>query len=261
MDAATLELSGGTLVYDTFGRPDAARAYLLIHGFAGDRLSWLDVGPRLGERHFAIVPDLPAHGDTTLEEGEVERLHEVLPPLLDALAVAPERLHIVGISMGGIVATGLAQALCAQGLAPRSLTLIASTGLGLECNVPVLSGFAEGPSAGAFSHLLRQLANHVPDLTEAQKAFAVGRLAQRRVAGLAENLFGPGGQRLDIVDALRGLVAAGLPVRLLFGRADAIVPWQHALNVPPQVALHLFHDAGHMVHWDAPDELLAVIEG
>lgn len=261
MEAERFEVAGGTLVYDTFGKPDAARAVLLIHGFAGDRLSWLDVGARLGERHFVIVPDLPAHGDTTLEEDDVERLHLVLQPLLDNLGVATERLDIVGISMGGIVATRLAEALFAQGRAPRSLTLIASTGLGLECNQAALRGFAEGPTVGEFAHLLRLLARHVPEIPPEHRQFVVGRLGEGRLAGLTGSLFGHNGQRIDIVEALGRLAGASLPVRLAFGRADEILPWHHALNVPERVALHLFRDAGHMVHWDAPDALIAVIEG
>ena len=261
MEGGRLEMAGGALVYDTFGRPDTARTMLLIHGFAGDRLSWLDLGPRLGERHFAILPDLPAHGDTTLEEIAVERLHLPLLRLLDHLGVSPARLDVVGLSMGGIVATRLVEALGAAGEPPRSLMLVGSAGLGLECNQPVLRGFAEGPTVGAFDHLLRRVARHVPDIPEEHRRFVAGRLAEGRLAGITDSLFGPEGQRHDIVGALGRLVAAGLPVRLAFGRADEIVPWQHALNVPPEVALHLFRDAGHMVHWDAPDGLLAVIEG
>lgn len=258
MEAARLPLPGGTLVYDTFGAPDAARVTLLIHGFGGDRLSWLGLGPALGEDRFVVLPDLPSHGDTTLEGADVERLHEPLLPLLDTLAIPADRLDVVGISMGGVVASRLSATLAASGRPPRSLTLIASVGLGLEINRPVIRGFVEGPTVGAFDHLLRALALHVPPIPDDIKAFAVRRLAEGRLRGVADSLCGPDGQRLDIVATLERLVET-MPVRLLYGRRDEILPWQHALAAPPRVALHLLRDAGHMVHWDAPETVLAIL--
>lgn len=260
MDTAHFGFGGGTVVYDTHGQPDAERTYLLIHGFAGDRLSWLDLGDRLGERHFAVLPDLAAHGGTTLEESDVERLHLPLLALVEALAINVERLHLVGISMGGVVASRLAEALVADGRTPASMTLLSSTGLGLEIDGPSLRGFAEGPTVGEFDHLLRKIALNVPEIPLEHRQMVAAKLAERRLAGITESLFGPNGQRLDIVAALGRLVEA-MPVRLAFGRRDEIVPWHHALAAPPRVALHLFRDAGHMIHWDAPEDCLAVIEG
>jgi len=52
------------------------------------------------------------------------------------------------------------------------------------------------------------------------------------------------------VDVLAQLDALRVPVSVLWGRRDRVIPWQHALDLPPQVALHLFAEAGHMPQWE-----------
>ena len=47
------------------------------------------------------------------------------------------------------------------------------------------------------------------------------------------------------------LAALPVPVTLVHGREDAVLPWQQALNVPGSVAIHLLPDVGHMPHWEA----------
>ena len=63
----------------------------------------------------------------------------------------------------------------------------------------------------------------------------------------------------DVVDGtgrqvhsiLEILAALPVPVTLVHGREDAVLPWQQALNVPGSVAIHLLPDVGHMPHWEA----------
>ena len=48
-------------------------------------------------------------------------------------------------------------------------------------------------------------------------------------------------------------------MRVLVGHADRIVDWRDACALSPRVAVHHFPDAGHMPHWDAPREVLALL--
>ena len=57
-----------------------------------------------------------------------------------------------------------------------------------------------------------------------------------------------GRQSRSIVETLAGL---SVPVTLVHGREDAVIPWQQALNAPPATALHLLPGIGHMPHWEA----------
>ena len=59
---------------------------------------------------------------------------------------------------------------------------------------------------------------------------------------------------------VRSALARRLPVRALFGTEDRIIPATHALDMPPQVAVH-FLPTGHMPQWDAPAELAALLLG
>ena len=72
-----------------------------MHGFGGDRGSWLFVQQPLAGNHGVYTLDLPGHGasDKEVGEGSVGMLADAVVGVLDAIGV--ERAHLVGHSMGG----------------------------------------------------------------------------------------------------------------------------------------------------------------
>ena len=54
------------------------------------------------------------------------------------------------------------------------------------------------------------------------------------------------------------LAALDVPVRVIFGRQDRLLRWQDALDLPGQIAIHLF-DTGHMPHWEDPRGVLSLL--
>jgi pyruvate dehydrogenase E2 component (dihydrolipoamide acetyltransferase) len=77
---------------------------LLIHGYGGDRNSWLFVQQPLAEQHRVYALDLPGHGTSSKDVGD-----GLLPVLADAVvtvldAIGADRAHLVGHSLGGAVA-------------------------------------------------------------------------------------------------------------------------------------------------------------
>ena len=108
---------GGRLRYAAAGRGEPV---LLVHGFGLDRRLWDPQSPALGVRHRVIRPDLRGYGESSLPTGPYSHADDLLA-LLAAQGAAPA--HVVGLSMGGAVALGLA---LARPEAVRSLTLVDS---------------------------------------------------------------------------------------------------------------------------------------
>lgn len=83
---------------------------LLLHGLGWDHRLWAATQARLAPHHRTIAPDLRGHGRTpaTPDGWTVHDLAEDCRRLLDQLEV--ERCAVVGFSLGGMVATALAQA-------------------------------------------------------------------------------------------------------------------------------------------------------
>jgi 3-oxoadipate enol-lactonase len=108
---------GGRLVYETAG---SGEPVVLVHGFGLDRALWDPQWTVLGARYRAIRYDLRGHGDSTLPAGPYTHVGD-LGALLAALNARPA--HVVGLSMGGNIALGLALEAPA---AVRSLTLVDS---------------------------------------------------------------------------------------------------------------------------------------
>ena len=93
---------------------------VLLHGVGLDHTMWERVAPGFGARHRVHTPDLRGHGaapdaapDTSLED--------LAEDVADLVARLPGRAHVVGFSLGALVATELA--LDHPGLV-RSLTLV-----------------------------------------------------------------------------------------------------------------------------------------
>lgn len=242
----------GGIGFDKLG--EGGETFLLIHGFAGDRSSWVATASGIARAgHTAIVPDLPGHGAT---EAEAQSLDDLVKAMTGFANSLPGGLHLVGHSLGGAVATGIAERL---GGKIKSLTLIAPAGTGREIDGGFIHGMAEATTAGEVAHLLRLLGPKADGLSDKALAGLAAQLAQGRLKALAQALVGPQGQKIDILRPLAKL-AETLPVKALIGTDDRVIPASHAFNLPSAVAVH-FLPAGHMPHWDMPRETISLLTG
>lgn len=253
--AGTGARASGIVAFDRHGSPDAPRRALLLHGFSGDRTTFAAFGSMLARAGYdVLVPDLPSHGATRVEAASAADLAAPLPGFLAAEGFRPT--EIVAHSLGAVAAVSLAETL--EGV--ERLTLICPTGLGLEIDGEFVAGMASRPSPGALRHLLRRLTAKPAGLSDPAVAALSQTLAEGRLAGLADAVFGPHGQSVDIVEPLSRL-ARRMSVRIVVGLEDRIIPWTQVTAAPSRVAVHLVPNAGHMPHWDQPAEVLALFEG
>lgn len=232
---------------------------LLVHGYGGDRNSWLFLQEPLAARHRVYALDLPGHGTSAKDVGggALDVLADAVTGVLDAVGAG--RAHLVGHSMGGAVA--LAVAARDPGRV-ASLTLIAPAGFGFEINAGYLRGFADAQTRRELKPVVGQL---FADESLVTRQLVDDLLAYKRLDGVDAALHALLGTLLD-GDAQRGdsaalLAAAGgaVPVTVVWGRADRIIPAAQAESVPGAVR-HLIDGAGHMPHMERPAEVQAAIE-
>ena len=249
-----VEVGGRKIVYLRMGE---GPPLVLIHGFGGDLNNWLFNQPALAESATIYALDLPGHGASAKEVGSADMamLSETLHGFLDALEI--ERAHLAGHSMGG--ALSLVYAL---GNPDRvaGLTLIAPGGLGPEVNMAYIDGFIEAGKRKAMKAALEML---VADPALISRDMVNDVLKYKRLDGveaalkaLAGNLFA-GGRQESIADA--ALSSLSMPVQVIWGREDQVVPAAHAENVPAGFNVHLFDKVGHMPHMEAAAEVNRLI--
>jgi len=101
------EIGGETVAY--LERPGPGPTVVLLHGFTANKDIWLAFIRCLPRRLRVIVPDLKGHGDNPapLEQPYDGRaLLRHLRAFLDTIVV--ERFHLIGSSLGGLMAAGYA---------------------------------------------------------------------------------------------------------------------------------------------------------
>jgi pyruvate dehydrogenase E2 component (dihydrolipoamide acetyltransferase) len=231
---------------------------VLIHGFGGDLNNWLFNQPVLAEHYDVLALDLPGHGRSGKQvgEGDLTSLSEVFAAFLDALTI--ERAHLVGHSLGGALA--LLFALDNPGRV-TGLTLLAPAGLGPEIDMDFIEGFIAADRRkemrAALSHLVAD-----PELISRDMVNDV--LKYKRLDGveaalrsLAAGLFPDG--RQTTLDPSR-LAELTMPVQVIWGEADRILPISHVESLPDQVDVHRLTGIGHMPHMEAAGEVNRLIE-
>lgn len=245
-------LPQGRMAYREWGPSTAARRTIVVlHGFSADSATWAslaDVLARGGAR--VVVPDLPGHGVTSIEAPDLDAVIEGAAAFVQALGLGGA--DILAHSMGGAVAARLV----ATGQQAASLTLVAPAGLGGEIDADFVHGMAGVTAGGALAHLLRRLARRPPVLSRPQLERMAAGFAAGRLRGLAAALAPGGRQGVDIVG---DLAACKAPNRILWGLDDRIIPWGQVQGAPSRTAIHLIADAGHMPHWDQPQEVAMLL--
>ena len=93
----------------TTGVP-ASPGLLFLHGFLGSGRDWLPVAEQLADRFHCLMPDFPGHGGRreSVPAGAPAFHDAALGLLREVEPLHPERLHLVGYSMGGRMALYLA---------------------------------------------------------------------------------------------------------------------------------------------------------
>ena len=237
--------------------PDAGTPVLFIHGFGGDLGNWLFNLDAIAESHPVIALDLPGHGqsDPRLPEASLAGLAGFVAAFLDTQGV--DRVHAVGHSMGGAIAARLA---LDQPARVASLTLVNSAGLGPEINAGYIDGFVGAESRRDLKPVVEQL---FADASLVNRQLLDDLLKYKRLDGVPEllrelsaSLFG-GGRQAE----LPGRQLKDLPVAVVWGEDDRVIPASHAQHAPPGAKVKVLPGAGHMTMMEKAGDFNAMLKG
>jgi pimeloyl-ACP methyl ester carboxylesterase len=230
---------------------------VLLHGPGASAAHWLGVIPGLSETHRVIVPDLPGHGSSQVDDGplDAERVLRWLGQLIEQTCSAPPTL--VGQLLGGAIAARFASA---QPERIARLVLIDTFGLSNFQPAPefarALTEFNTAPNVQSHQSLWQQCARDYPALRrrfgklwQPFEAYNIDRARSPAQQTALQELMGAFG-----VTAIPSaeLSRISVPTTLLWGRHDLATPVTVAQAASSRYAwpLQVIEDAND----DAPVE-------
>jgi pimeloyl-ACP methyl ester carboxylesterase len=248
---------------------------LLIHGITASSVVWESVGPQLARHHTVVAPDLLGHGHSAKPRGDYSMgaFASGIRDLVLSLGLGP--VTVIGHSLGGGVAMQFSYqfperverlALVSSGGLGRRVSglLRAATFPGSELVIPVLAGrhvLGAGRAVGrALGRIGIPLGNDVIEMARGHASLGDPQSRTAFVHTLRASV-DTGGQRVQAVDRL--YLAAELPVLIVWGARDRIIPAEHgrrAHELVPGSRFELFERAGHFPHLDEPERFVRTIE-
>lgn len=248
-------------------------ALLLLHGLGCDSTTWLPVLDRLAEHFTVIAPDLLGHGASDKPDADYS-LGGYANGMRDLLTILDiDTVTVVGHSLGGGVAMQFAYQFPER---TERVVLVATGGLGRDVT-PLIrmltlpgAGLAMGVAtmrpwrplvAGTLRSLAKLPHTAVRDLGEVADAYLkladpAQRHAFRRVTSTVMDWRG---QYVTMTD--RAYLARLMPVLLIWGTDDMVIPVDHAHNGPAfaNSETHLFEHTGHFPHRDEPERFTELV--
>jgi pyruvate dehydrogenase E2 component (dihydrolipoamide acetyltransferase) len=244
----TVSVEGRTLRFLKTG--EGGEPVVLLHGFGGDLNNWLfNVDALSGERAVYSL-DLPGHGGSGKDvgDGSLGVLVGALRGFLDSQGI--EKAHLVGHSMGGLVAATLA---IDEPARVASLTLVDTAGLGEEIDREYIEGFIAAEGRRDLKPVLQRL---FADDGLVTRQMVEDVLRYKRLDGVQPALRALAGRLFaDGLGAFHG------PVLVVWGERDQVIPAAHAQAAPAGAETRVLPGAGHSPHMEAAGEFNRVIEG
>lgn len=231
---------------------------VLIHGFGGDLDLWLFTQEPLAANASVYSLDLPGHGQSSkaIGDGSVAGLADVVAKFMEALGI--DSAHLVGHSLGGAIAL---QTAVSHADKVNALTLIGSAGIGEEINGEYISGFVTSESRRQIKPFLQQL---VGDPALINRKMIDDILKFKRLDGVTEALteissgFLSGDKQT--VNLRSELDSLSIPVNVIWGSEDRIIPASHASGLPSNVTVNVLEGFGHLVQLEAASDVNRLIQ-
>jgi pimeloyl-ACP methyl ester carboxylesterase len=240
---------------------------VLLHGPGEFAATWLPVLPRLARTHRVIVPDLPGHGASQVEEGplDAERVLHWLDELIEQTCPAPPVL--VGGTVGGAIAARFATH---HQRRLAGLVLVDTLGLAPFEPAPrfgiALHRFLALPTRGSYERLMEfctfdldRVRERLGDRWEPYAAYAVELACDARVQAALGSLIG---QFAVAPIPPEQLARIDVPTTLIWGRHDLATPLHVAEAASARYGwpLHVVEDAGDEPFLDQPEAFLDVLQ-
>ncbi len=232
---------------------------LLIHGFGADHTTWMFNHAELAQDRPVHAIDLPGHGGSEKDvgDGSVSALAAAVLAYMDAEGI--QSAHLVGHSLGGAIAVDIAVSAPERATA---LTLVAPAGLGEEIAQEFIDGFLAESRARKLRPVLEMLVADpqmvTADMVEEVLKFKRLDGALAALQAIAAANFSMGAQRASVREKLAGI---GVPVQVVWGEGDRVLPAHHAEDLPASVKVTKVADAGHIPHMEKAAEVNAAIRG
>jgi pyruvate dehydrogenase E2 component (dihydrolipoamide acetyltransferase) len=234
---------------------------VFIHGFGGDLNNWQFNQEALAADRPTYALDLPGHGGSTKDLGagdvHIGALAGAVIDFMDAKGIA--KAHLVGHSLGGAIALDMALNHAER---VTSVTAVCPAGLGPEINMAYIDGFMAAKRRKQLQPVLEML---VADPEMVSREMIEDVLKFRRLDGveaalnrIIDGTFAGGRQALQLTGRLGELA---VPVQVIWGRQDRIIPVRHGEGLPSKVVVHVLDGAGHMVHMEKAAEVNQLIKG
>lgn len=269
-DRSTINLHGHPYTFRSAG---SGSLVVLLHGIAGNSMTWEPVIPRLSGYHRVVAPDLLGHGESSKLAGDYSlgAYANLVRDLLEALGET--RGTIVGHSLGGGIAMQFAYQYPER---CERLVLVSSGGLGREVHpllraaalpgaelvLPWLSVVAAHGIGAAVKALGRVGFRESADLAETWRSFVSLEAPDARRAFLTtvRGIIDIGGQHVSAIDKL--YLASELPTLIVWGERDPLIPVTHAYRaheIAPRSRLEIFPGAGHYPYLNDPERFATVL--
>lgn len=237
-------------------RGAGSKIVVFLHGFGGCHDVWRAVISALPPGMRTIAYDLPGHGLSLGVPGTSAR-SAAKAILADLATRGRKKVHLVGHSMGGAVATLMA---LSEPERVASLTLLAPGGFGTEINGPLLRRYA----AAAGRNEVRTCLTAMSGPGELPPEDIVDTLAEMRERpGQLQKLVEIAAvmTRDDRQGAIprEQLGTLAMPVMVVWGTDDAMLPVTQADDLPAHFHLHHVLEAGHMLVEEASDLVASAV--
>lgn len=230
---------------------------LLLHGFGGRAENWSDLQKRLSVHKTTLAFDLPGHGGSLSfpDAGEPKIAARAIIAELERRNI--KKAHLVGFSMGGAIASLIGL------FAPEmvaSLTLLAPGGFGPEINHRMLQAYARADNEQSLGLIMPQFFGFSSEISD---GFINKEVESRQLPGMTESLIRISdllfdGSKQGVIP-INPLIEIGVPIKVLWGTQDNILPTRQAHKLPGLIATHVFPNTGHMLMEEQPEACFRLV--
>lgn len=250
------------LAYYIYGR---GFPVLMIQGLGGRAADWASVPNALASRFQVITFDNRGTGksDKPDEEYRLETMADEAVGVLDAIAGASTAAHVVGISMGGMIAQLVAvrhprrvKQLVLLSTAPGGPHTVAPTPAAMTALMPDLTKPPEEIVRSAMAAIT------APGFASTHPEVVRDIVATAMSAPTPQFVFARQMQAIMTSDRYERLAEITAPTLVIHGDADPLVPLANgellARRIPGAKLLTL-RGCGHLAMWEQPRELNAAL--